>query len=250
MTLNTGVPPLEKLRALSRFLPFGPVAKEDIEVLEAMAGPVRSLAKGATIRAIGEPVSTLDLLVKGWAASAIVLQDGTRQLVSINLPGDVLGLPALSLAEPIDDVVALGPVTVRSIPLSGLTRLFEEHPRLAGTLFLISQEERMLAMERIALMGQALAKTRLAGLFVRLNERVGQFDDNWSNCFDLPLTQRDMADLIGVTTVHLNNVVQELRGDGIIQLSRSELRILDLDRLLALAALSPWRQAKPAWLPG
>jgi CRP-like cAMP-binding protein len=107
----------------------------------------------------------------------------------------------------------------------------------------------MLAMERIALMGQALAKTRLAGLFVRLNERMGQFDDNWSNCFELHLTQRDMADLIGITTVHLNNVVQDLRAEGIIQLTRSELRILDLDRLLALAALSPWRQARPTWLP-
>lgn len=222
---------------------------KDIEALEELAGPTRTLGKGATIRAVGEPVTSLDLLVKGWAASAIVLQDGTRQLVSVNLPGDVLGLPALSLAEPIDDVVALGPVTVRSIPLSGLTRLFEGYPRLAGTLFLIAQEERMLAMERIALMGQALAKTRLAGLFVRLNERMGQFDDNWSNCFELHLTQRDMADLIGVTTVHLNNVVQEMRADDIIQLSRSELRILDLDRLLAMAALSPWRQARPGWLP-
>ena len=217
--------------------------------MASLASPPRRLTRGATIRASGEPIKTLDLLVEGWAASAVTFSNGTRQLVSINLPGDLLGLPALSVEEPIDDVVALGEVSVRSVPLSALTILFEKHPRLAAVLFLIAQEERVLAMERIALMGQTVAKARLAALFVRLNEKLGKSDENWPDRFHLPLTQQDLADLIGISTVHVNGILQELRSEGIIRLANREFQILDRTALITLAGVRKWRQSHPTWLP-
>lgn len=235
--------------ALSRLRPFGPLGKGELTALIAIAGPARRVAKGGMIRWAGHQAEPLDLLVRGWAVGAISWSDGHRQLVGINLPGDLVGLAGLAAQDPVDEVVAVSDAVVRSIPLAGLTRLFNDHPRLAAMLFLLALEERALAIERLALMGRAAAKSRLAALFVRLSERVAQLEPAQRHRFDLPLTQQDLADLIGVSTVYVNGILQKMRAEKMIRLTRRELHILDYDRLRDLAGIRQWQQTTPAWLP-
>lgn len=236
-------------RVLARLTSFASLDEQEKAVLASLAHSPRQLQRGERIRAQDDAPTYLHLLVDGWAASAVGLPDGSRQLNALCLPGDVLGLPSLALAEPIDEIVALSTVVVLEMPVDSIGRLFAESPRLAALLFLVSQEERALAMERLAQMGQASARARLAALFLRLAERMAQLEDDTSGRFALPLTQRDMGDLIGVSAVHLNATLKWLRGEGVIKLKNRELEILDFELLREIADLPSWRRARPAWLP-
>ncbi|MEW4449853.1 Crp/Fnr family transcriptional regulator [Qipengyuania sp. JC766] len=238
-----------KRRSLSRVAGFGNLSPGEIEALGDMAGPHRIVRRGLDIRAEHHKPTDLCLLVHGWAATAAFLPDGSRQLTSLRLPGDMMGLSALAMTRPIDSVIALTDVVVCDIAVNELVRIFENNPRLALILFLISQEERTLAMERLMLMGQARADARLAALFVRLHERNAQMFDDAPLTFYMPLTQREMGEMIGVSDVHINALIKDLRTCEIIEIGGRELNILDIDRLVERSGLSSWNRVKPDWLP-
>ena len=236
-------------RALSRLAAFARLSEDDIERLADIAGTPVVLEKGMEIRREDDSPACLHLLLSGWAASAHTLASGSRQLTSVSLPGDILGLPTLAIAVPLDTVIALTEVIVCHIPILEFTSLFEKSPRLAFLLFLVSQEERSLAMERLALMGGARAKTRVAALFVRLSERNAQLGEDRTTGFFMPLTQKEIADLAGMSPVHTNKVIQSLRHEGVLRLNGKRLDILDYAKLCDIAQIMPWERAEPTWLP-
>ena len=234
---------------LARLASFALLSEREREMLSQIAGDHRQVPRKSVIRSAEGRNDTLHLLIDGWAASAISLADGSRQLVTINLTGDMLGLPALAVAEPLDTVIALSDAIVCEIKVGGIADLFANCPRLATILFLVSQEERIHAMERIALIGQAPARARLAALLVRLSEKVDLIGLESPRAFAFPLTQQEIGDLIGISAVHTNVVIQELREAGLITLEKRELRILDPAALLTTAQIAPWRRSNPQWLP-
>jgi CRP/FNR family transcriptional regulator, anaerobic regulatory protein len=236
-------------RAIARLASFAPLSAEEIGLLAGMGGSARNLRRGDLIRGEEDDPTHLHLLIEGWAASRITLANGSRHLTMVSLPGDMLGLPALAVREPIDAVMALSKAVVLDIPIAGFSRLFVESPRLATLVFLVSQEERVFAMERLALLGQAKARTRLAALLLRIAERIGQLERAQCDRFALPLTQQDLGELIGVSAVHINALLKDLRNSGIATITSRELCIHDREALASLAGVSRWRRARPAWLP-
>jgi CRP-like cAMP-binding protein len=179
----------------------------------------------------------------------VILADGSRQLVSVNLPGDILGLPGLAMREPIDAVMALTPVETIRIGQDQIGELFTASPRIAAIMFLISQEERSLLMERLALTGQADALTRLAALILRLHERHALSEEDPERGFFMPLTQREMGELIGVSSVHTNSLIKQLRVEGVVSVANRRMVIHDPARLSEIAGVPPWHRSKPRWLP-
>ena len=242
--------PASHHRVVARLEGFAELDSDDIAFLAGMASAPRILKRGARIRGDDASATMLHFLIDGWAASAVSLASGSRQLNAVGLPGDMLGLPSLAVCEPIDEVVALSQVIVCDIAVESIGRLFAERPRLAALLFLVSQEERVFAMERLALLGQAPAKTRLAALFLRLYERVRQLEGKAKARFFMPLTQQDMGDLIGVTAVHVNALMKDLRTSGLVAVKSREIHIADFDGLRDLAGIAQWRRSQPSWLPG
>ena len=232
-------------RVIGRLSRFGALDEIEKEHLMAMGGRVRHLERGATIQAEGVPTRSLDLLLDGWAASAVGLADGSRQLVMLNLPGDLLGLPGLAVQKSIDTVIALSPVVVVEIQAENLLKMFWSQPGVAAKLYLVAQEERVMAMERLALVGKAPAIARVAALFVRLGERLAKLGCGSTCEYEIPLTQKDIADMVGVTSVHLNKLLRELRTAGIITLQKRQLRILKEQELWDIAQIEPWDTTRP-----
>lgn len=239
----------QRTRVITRLSSFAPLAEAEVARLAAMSGSPRLLKRGAHIRGADETPTHLNLLIEGWAASAITLADGCRQLTMVSLPGDMLGLPSLAMREPIDAVVALTPAVVLDIPVEALSQLFVDSPRLAMLIFLISQEERVFAMERLALLGQAKARVRLAALFLRLSERIAQFEQMVPDQIPMPLTQQELGDLIGVSAVHVNAMIKQLREAGVVSMAARTLSIHDRAALAKEAGVSRWRRSDPSWLP-
>ena len=163
----------------------------------------------------------------------------------------MLGLPSLALCQAAESIVALTPVAVGTVPHAAIGRLFELNPRLAALLFLISQEERVMMMDRLASIGATETPNRLAALILQIHARVVRSDPTTGTSFDFPLLQTDVAELIGVTTVHLNRILKEMRASGLIAWSRHRVSILDFPAMASLGGLPPRSLAQDAyWLPG
>ena len=234
-------------RVIARLAAFGMLEMREIEHLASMGGELREFVRDDVILSEENRGPELQLLLDGWAASAVALSNGSRQIVTVNLPGDLLGVPGLGVHRPLDSVIALGPVTVCSVQVSKLWDLFEAWPKLAARLFLVAQEERVMAMERLALVGKAPALSRVAAMFIRFGERLARLGWGTAESYDFPLFQKDMADLVGVTPVHLNGLLRDLKESGLITLDNRHVCIRDEPALRKLAQIDPWQFSPPAF---
>ena len=236
--------------AVVRMAAFADLSPADLAALIPMAGHKRALKRGEQLLREGDDSRSLYLLLDGWTASSMTVADGARQLLRVQLPGDVIGLPSLSVTRVPDTVTALTSATVSKIPLPALGQLFTESPRLAALLFLVSQHERVMLMDRLTALGRISAPGRLAGLLLQINERLAWQDPEHGDTIALPLTQEHLADLIGTSHVHLSRIMAELRRTGVITYTRRSVTLLEKEHLRHLAGL-PKRvtNTKQHWLP-
>lgn len=236
--------------AVSRFTAFSALTDRDLGDLMTLAGGRRTLKKGEFVCHEGETPAGLYLLLEGWTASSITFPDGTRQLIKIHMPGDMLGMPSLALRQTADSIVALTPIAVGFVSPAALGRLFERNPRLAALLFLISQEERTMLIDRVASLGASDARGRLAALLLQIRSRVLRSNPYAEQTFEFPLSQGDVADLIGVTAVHLNRIIQGLRSAELMSWGLHRVTLHDEIKLAEIAGVrSRALERDPDWLP-
>jgi CRP-like cAMP-binding protein len=187
----------------------------------------------------GEPQTTSQLLLTGMAARSKLMADGGRQITELHIDGDFVDLHSFLLKELEHDVVALSPIRMAMVPHSRLTKITEDWPHLTRMLWLSTLLDAAIHREWIASAGRRSALERVANLFCEMMLRyrvVGLADRD--RCL-MPLTQGQLADTCGLTPQHVNRVVQELRGDGLIEWRNGELAILDFDGLAARAGFDP-----------
>lgn len=150
------------------------------------------------------------LLLEGWAANSIVFEDGRERIIAIKLPGDPIAMATFVFAAPFDRTFALSRAWLRWYPGTLLREMFARHPRLAATMLLITQEERAARGEWNSLYAVSAGK-RLAAFLFRIGERLGKLDALTGCGLDIPLTQRQVAEAVGVTPVYVHKLISRLR---------------------------------------
>jgi CRP-like cAMP-binding protein len=217
--------------------------------LAGIFGPVSQIERGGVIRGQGEDVEHVYLLVKGWVTSSILLPEGERQIIRVHLAGDLLGVPSLALETSADTLTAVTGAEVRPVATRDYFRLYSEAPRVAAALFLKAQQERVALMDRLTAVGRTSSGRRLASLLVNLYDRLVPLQPGLDDYFHLPLTQVDLADMLGITPIHMNRVIKMLKATGLIDFSGSKVRLNDVAKLREYSAL-PLRDwvHTPAWL--
>jgi CRP-like cAMP-binding protein len=179
------------------------------------------------------------LVIDGWGARYKTLPDGKRQIVSLFLPGDFCDLNVYILREMDHSIGAITRLKVAMITPDEMNGLTGDRPRITQALWWHELVTTAIQREWTLNLGQRTAYERLGHLLVELYLRlraVGRADNG--RC-DFPLTQNDLAEATGLTAVHVNRTLQELRRDGLIELERKQLHILDLDRLKELSMFNP-----------
>lgn len=222
------VPTSPLVRRLARCSCLTP---QDIAVFTgAFEGRTRRLGPRREIVADGEARPIVSAIVSGWAARARTLEDGRRQIVGLLLPGDFCDLHTGLVGWMDHSVVSLTPVTVLDIPRARITRLREAAPRLTRCLIRELLVEASLAREWAVNLGRRAALERIGHLmcevFVRL-EVAGLAERD--SC-DFMLTQSELGDATGLSTVHVNRTLQELRASGLIVLENARLTIPDFEK--------------------
>jgi CRP-like cAMP-binding protein len=218
---------------------FAPLSHQDIGLLEALCLPEERSRAGVNIVVEGETPWSLFVVIRGMACGYRLMPDGKRQILTILLPGDLFGLPRF-LLHPMDhSVAAMGPARIAAIGREAVIDIIANHPRIgAGLWWSVMQEEAMLR-ERIVALGRRSARGRVAYLLCEIVWRqraVGIAEDH---AVRLTFTQTDLGDMLGLTSVHINRVLQGFRRDELITLDRRRLTLLDIEKLQAIAGLTP-----------
>lgn len=233
---------------MQRLTEFAEPNANDLALFRSLFGPEERISRRRDIRTQGDPVQEIFLLSSGWAVSCFDSRGGERQILKLHTPGDVLGAPSLAMETAAETLVAMTEVTIRAMPLSAIGRIFKEAPSLAASLFISAQQERIFLMERLASLGRMPAIKRLAALLLHVHDRLVHIGRE-RGVVEWPLTQADLADILGLTNVHVNRIMRSLDQQGFIKRKGSTVILSDL---VALRRLSGVPQRKwihgPDWL--
>jgi CRP/FNR family transcriptional regulator, anaerobic regulatory protein len=218
--------------------------------LAQLEGPERVYRRGALIRREHDRAQELYVVNSGWLLSFVLMDDGSRQILRLHLPGDMAGLSCAAFNEATESLVALTDVRLRTVEKVALNRLFIEHPRLGAFLFLIAQAEKVSLSDRLASLGRTSAKARVAALILDTVSRLRMMNAELGNSFAFPLTQEEIGDATGLTAVHVNRMIRALVEEGLIARQTNQLTILNEDRLTEVASyINRYAALDTDWLP-
>ena len=176
-------------------------------------------------------------LLSGWACRIRTLPDARDQCILIFLPGDLFAVKSMFIKRHIDDVVILSPAVIEAVHYRELYRAFRDDADVAGRcIWQVVEEERRLH-SWVAGLGLGSADERMALLLVDLHGRlaVSRTIALGALSFDMPLTQVQLADHLGLTAVHVNRVLKMFRETGVATVRSRVVTIHDLQRLTRIA---------------
>jgi len=224
------------LHALVRKLSaLGNLSREDTAFIEAIQTERKRFRKGAEIVRIGDLYKAVSVMCEGWAYRCHTFSNGRRQILGFVLPGDFIALHVNFPRAADHSVVAIAESTVARIPFDRIEEIHRHHPRIAAALSYSTAVDHMRLGAHVARLGRRDAYERMAHFLLELWDRLNVANGTVSDSFDLPLTQEEIGDLLGMTVVHVNRTLKRLDTSGLIVRQRRRIRIADLAELKALA---------------
>jgi len=208
-------------------------------MLSALVQRKARYAKGAEIIAEGSRPGWSCLLQTGWAARALHTASGARQITALHVPGDFVDLHGFLLKRMDHSIVALSDCEVIFIPHPNIQQITEQAPHLARLLWLVTTIDAAVQRKMTALIGRHTPVQRLAHLFCELYLRLDVVGLAADGRFRFPLTQPELADILGLSVVHTNRTVQDLRATNLAMWTESEAFIPNFDRLADFAQFDP-----------
>ena len=206
--------------------------------------PMRYAAREAILIRIGEHDAPIILLRSGFAYRSCVLADGRRAILDVLVPGDITGLDHVVLANPIAEITAANRVGYHALEPAQLRTLMSDRC-VALSVLALTAEARWRGDRLSAMIGRLDAQARIAALILSIHDRLRQRGLTNHLSFNLPLTQEQMADHLGLTLVHVNRTLRRLREERLVLVDRQVVIIMDLDGLRELVRGLP----QPAEMP-
>ena len=214
---------------------FAPLTEQDEQVLEGVGSSNEAFPAGAVIIGEGEVPRSVFVLTEGLACRYRDMPDGRRQIMTFLLPGDLCDMHVFLVKAMDHSIAAISPVRLAAISRETVLDLLFNRPRIAAALWWSSLQEEAILRERIVALGRRNAHGRVAYLLCEILWRSQAVGLELDQVVNLPLSQIDLADTLGLTPVHVNRVLKQLRHSGLVLLSNRVLTILDLPGLQAMA---------------
>lgn len=212
-----------------------PLTPGDERALLAACVEVRDYPAGRDVIAEGERPRHVHVVLDGFACRYKMLPDGGRQIMAWLAPGDFCDLHVCILGEMDHGVAVLTASRIAAIPADAVERLASLSRTLSRALWWATLVDEAVLREWLVGMGRRQADQQVAHLFCELLLRLRAVDRAPGNRFDLPVTQAELADTVGLTPVHVNRVVQQLRAAGYLEWRGGVVTVLDEPGLTAFA---------------
>ena len=204
---------------------------EDSARMAQLLGPAIPVRGRERLIRAGEVLDHSMFLCSGFLGRYSSDRLGRRQFVSLQIPGDYVDLPAYLLKSLDHDIDSLGPSVVRPTAHAELDRIGDTDPELYRKLWRISMIDAAIQRYWVFRIGRLPGKARLANFFCEMFLRLFARGLADPQGFVLPTSQADLAEICGMTSVHVNRLLAELRLDGICTIGGGRLEILDLQRM-------------------
>jgi CRP-like cAMP-binding protein len=211
----------------------------DVQAIQRLPIRIRDVKARHVIVADGARSTECSLLAEGFAFRSKTTPDGKRQTVSMHIPGEIPDLQSLHLNVMDYDLIALTPCVIGFISHRSLKALNIERPNIAAALWRETLMDAARLREWIVNVGRRSAMARTAHLLLALHHRLRAIGMAQDGEFGLPVAQTDLADCLGLSAVHVNRVLQLLRAEGLLTVSRSEYHLLQQEKLEELAGFDP-----------
>lgn len=221
-----------------KLLSHSRLSADDQQAIASLPFSIRRLEPNDYILREGDRAQVCPILLHGFAYRQKTSADGGRQIVSLKIPGDALDFQSLYLGTADHNLQALSPVELAIFSLKDFEKLVAPRPNLARAVLVDILIEASIGREWLLNIGRRNALARLAHLLCELYYRVRQIALEEIDGFELPLTQEQLADLLGLTPVHINRTIKILEQEGAVRRVARRLTIADVPTLRRLADFS------------
>jgi CRP-like cAMP-binding protein len=218
---------------------FAPLSDADTNVLERICSAPTTINARQDLAREGEVPDVVHLILAGFACRYKILPTGTRSIMAYLVPGDMCDWHVFVLREMDHSVATLSPCQVVEIPRATVLEITDKHPAITRALWWMALVDEAVLREWIVNVSRRSAEEAIAHLFCELLARLESIGLRIGDGFELPVTQSELADTVGISTVHVNRVLQSLRAQRLIELDTHGLQILDVEALKELAGFRP-----------
>lgn len=229
------------LRGMELFVPFDP---QELDFMLKFKSGELAVDRGTTILIEGSKSPQLFTVLRGMATRYKTLEDGSRQVINFAMPGDFLGLQAGVIGAMRHSVEAATDMVLCVFKREEIWSVFRNHPSRAFDLTWISAVEEHFLGETVATLGQRDGLQRVAWALFRLFKRLRAVRLGTRDSVPLPFRQQDLADALGLSLVHTNKTLAELRNRKVAIWARGVLEVTDLGQLQALALIDETREER------
>lgn len=211
------------------------LSEAEEQVIRSLVADTRTIPARTIFIREGERLDHSALLLDGFVGRNKDLPDGERQITEVGIPGDFVDMHGFTLKRLDHNVQALSESVVALVPHERLLTLMDQHPRLTRLYWFGTSLDAAIHREWQLSLGRRSAMARVATLFCELNIRLGLVGLTEPDGFKLPLTQTDLSECLGLTPVHVNRTLRQLREQKLAWFQRGYVRLLDEPGLRALA---------------
>ena len=202
--------------------------------LEEVSRRELRLKPGAVLMTQDKPNDRMFVVQHGWVHSARTLSNGSRQIVGFHYAGDLVGTSSIAWSIATNTVTAVSDCIVSEMTKPELGRLFVEQPRLAGAFYAIASADFVAMGDRLTSVGRMGAVERLSMMLLDMLARLRVTAGGVIDSFDLPLTQQDIGDAVGLTKVHVSRTFGEMERRGLIARNGRRVRVLEERKLIEM----------------
>lgn len=207
---------------------------DDEQAILALPFQAVTIPKQRAFITEGDLVTHCWLLLSGYCVRYKVVFEGSRQIVSIHMMGDLVDLQNALLGEADHGVQAITECNLLKIPISAIRTLIRARPQINDALWYDTLVDASIFREWVANVGRRPAKMRVAHLLCEFALKLDAINPGHPLDYELPMTQEQLADATGLTPVHINRVLKSLTRDGLIDRATSRGVVIgDWSRLAA-----------------
>ena len=224
---------LKKLRKRTEISP------EEERVLRSLIVESRRIPADRILIRAGEELTNSVFLLDGWMARSKDMATGERQVTELHITGDFPDLHGFTLKRLDHDIVTLSECTIGLVPHERLLEVTRDYPHLTRVFWFSTNVDAAITRELALSLGQRSAIARMAHLFCELYVRLDVVGRTRDSGYQFPLTQRELSECLGLTVVHANRTLQELRRRNLVELENRHLIIRDMRGLEGVAEFDP-----------
>lgn len=222
-------------RFIDKLARFADLSASDVRAIASATASPKKVASRTDLIREGDRPGPVFVILEGWACRYKILPSGTRQVLAFMMPGDCCDLHVALLAEMDHSIQTITSAVVATIDRARMDAILEEHRAIAKAMYMSQLVDEGTMRAWITSMGRRASIERVAHLMCELYLRARNIGLTSEQQFALPLSQLLLADALGMTAVHLNRVLKELRLSGAMTLQRGSLLITDPVKLIQIA---------------